>query len=447
MKASPWPVSAKSSPGPAGGTCAGVVNASLGTVGAVLCGATEVDSGRAAGSSRCAAGRSVVSPPWSSGAGGGSGSTTGSGGGGGSGGVGSGVGSGAGGAGSSTGSGGGGGSTGTTTSPVAEIGTSCADAIGDHAAQSAMHATATSSMRVGLSADVIRCVPYQLWVEKQIRHVRNLHLFVHCYGEDVRVEDPEPLRRKVTARFRAAQPTCPNCNVDCTSATGCALAARTALRFAFSLESFTAMRRGIADWSAAGLAVAILALGGLLVIKPAADHWDDVYRSDPFVVGTTTQKVQKRLPATGGKTARPRVSRTTTTTTEDSSSLVERLLGKSGTLVLRLGLVVLLAWLAAALLQRALLGSYGAADPGGRPSCAGGPGARLERHLTTCRRGGRHRGGPGAERLRRQRRRQPRPSRPPETSAPRSRSSSRRAARQWVSPSASWGSGPGSATR
>lgn len=137
----------------------------------------------------------------------------------------------------------------------------------------------------------------------------------------------------------------------------------TALRFAFSLESFTAMRRGIADWSAAGLAVAILALGGLLVIKPAADHWDDVYRSDPFVVGTTTQKVQKRLPSTSGKTARPRVSRTTTTTTEESSSLVERLLGKSGTLLLRLGLVVLLAWLAAALLHRALLGSYGLRIP------------------------------------------------------------------------------------
>jgi DNA-binding XRE family transcriptional regulator len=139
--------------------------------------------------------------------------------------------------------------------------------------------------------------------------------------------------------------------------------APTTWRFAFPLESFTAMRRGIADWSAAALAVAILALGGLLVIKPAADHWDDVYRSDPFVVGTTTQKVQKRLPATGRKTARPRVSRTTTTTTEDSSSLVERLLGKSGTLLLRLGFVVLLAWLAAALLQRALLGSYGLRIP------------------------------------------------------------------------------------
>ena len=139
------------------------------------------------------------------------------------------------------------------------------------------------------------------------------------------------------------------------------------LRFAFPLESFMAMRRGIADWSAAALAVAILVLGGLVVIKPAADHWDDVYRADPFVVGTTTQKVQKRLPATSGKNTRPRVSRTTTTTTEESSSLVERLVGKSGTLLLRLALVVLVAWLAAALLQRALLGTYGLRIPAPEP--------------------------------------------------------------------------------
>ncbi len=134
-----------------------------------------------------------------------------------------------------------------------------------------------------------------------------------------------------------------------------------------------AMRRAIADWSAAALAVAILVLGGLVVIKPATDHWDDVYRADPFVVGTTTQKVQKRLPATGGKTARPRVSRTTTTTTEESSSFVERLLGKSGTLLLRLGLVVLLAWLAAALLQRAILGAYGLRIPAPAPRARTAP--------------------------------------------------------------------------
>ncbi len=119
------------------------------------------------------------------------------------------------------------------------------------------------------------------------------------------------------------------------------------------------MRRGIADWSAAALAIAVMAFGGLIVVKPAIDHWDDVYRSDPFVVGTTTQKLRTREPADGkSQASRPRVSRTTTTTTEDSSSFAERLLGKSGTLLVRLLLVGLVAYLAGAVLQRALLGDY-----------------------------------------------------------------------------------------
>jgi DNA-binding XRE family transcriptional regulator len=127
--------------------------------------------------------------------------------------------------------------------------------------------------------------------------------------------------------------------------------ASESLTTAFPLESFVPMRRAIADWSACGLAVAILALGGLVVVKPAVDHWDDVYRGDPFKAGTTTQIVQK----TAGK----KVDRTRTTTTEDSSSFAERLLGDSGTLFARLLLVALVAFLAAAVLHRALLGEYG----------------------------------------------------------------------------------------
>jgi DNA-binding XRE family transcriptional regulator len=111
------------------------------------------------------------------------------------------------------------------------------------------------------------------------------------------------------------------------------------------------MRRAIADWSACGVAVAILALGGLVVIKPALDHWDDLYRGDPFKVGTTTQVVQ----ATSGT----KVDRTRTTTKEDSSSFAERVLGDSGVLLIRLALVALAAYLAAAVLQRAILGQYG----------------------------------------------------------------------------------------
>jgi DNA-binding XRE family transcriptional regulator len=111
------------------------------------------------------------------------------------------------------------------------------------------------------------------------------------------------------------------------------------------------MRRAIADWSACGVAVAILVLGGLVVVKPAIDRWDDLYRGDPFEAGTTTQIVQK----TSGK----KVDRTRTTVTEDASSFPERLLGDSGVLLLRLALVALAAYLAAALVQRAILGEYG----------------------------------------------------------------------------------------
>ena len=99
------------------------------------------------------------------------------------------------------------------------------------------------------------------------------------------------------------------------------------------------------------MAVAVLVLGGLVVVKPAVDHWDDLYRGDPFSAGTTSQVVQK----TSGK----KVDRTRTTTKEASSSFPERMLGDSGVLLLRLCLVVLAAFLAAAVLQRVILGTYG----------------------------------------------------------------------------------------
>ena len=111
------------------------------------------------------------------------------------------------------------------------------------------------------------------------------------------------------------------------------------------------MRRAIADWSACALAILVLAAGGLVVVKPAIDHWDDLYRGDPFKAGTTSQIVQE----TNGE----RVDRTRTTSTEDASSFPERVLGDSGVLLVRLLLVVLAAFLAGAVLQRAILGDYG----------------------------------------------------------------------------------------
>jgi DNA-binding XRE family transcriptional regulator len=130
------------------------------------------------------------------------------------------------------------------------------------------------------------------------------------------------------------------------------------------------MRRNLADGSAALLAIAILVLGGLIVVKPALDNWDEVYRADPFAVGTTTQKVR----TSDRDSQRAKVGRTSTTTTEEASSFPERLLGKSGTLMLRLGLVALVAFLAGAVLQRALLGTY-AARVGPRPARARGAAA------------------------------------------------------------------------
>jgi DNA-binding XRE family transcriptional regulator len=115
------------------------------------------------------------------------------------------------------------------------------------------------------------------------------------------------------------------------------------------------MRRGIADWVACAVAVALLGLGGLIVIKPAVDHWDDLYRGDPFKPGTTTEIVQQ----TEGK----KVNRTRTTTQEAKSSFPERLLGDSGVLALRLLLVALTAFLVAAVVHRALLGNYGLRSP------------------------------------------------------------------------------------
>jgi HTH-type transcriptional regulator/antitoxin HipB len=115
------------------------------------------------------------------------------------------------------------------------------------------------------------------------------------------------------------------------------------------------MRRGIADWTACATAVIVLGLGGLIVIKPAVDHWDDLYRGDPFKPGTTTEIVQQ----TAGK----KVDRTRTTTQEDASSFPERLLGDSGVLAVRLLLVALTAFLTAAVVHRALLGYYGLRAP------------------------------------------------------------------------------------
>jgi DNA-binding XRE family transcriptional regulator len=86
------------------------------------------------------------------------------------------------------------------------------------------------------------------------------------------------------------------------------------------------MRRRLADWSAGVLAVVVLALGGLVVVKPALDNWDALYRANPF------------------DSAR--------------ASAIERVLGPSGLLLVRLSLVAFAAFALAAVLQRVILADY-----------------------------------------------------------------------------------------
>jgi DNA-binding XRE family transcriptional regulator len=125
-------------------------------------------------------------------------------------------------------------------------------------------------------------------------------------------------------------------------------------------------RNKIADWTAGALAILVLALGGLVVVKPAIDNWDDLYRGDPFSAERTTQVVQTKQ---AGKPAQ-----TTITRKEASASGVERALGKSGLLLLRVALLGVAALLVAAALQRAILGNY-SLRPFGRQQSSAAPAA------------------------------------------------------------------------
>lgn len=123
--------------------------------------------------------------------------------------------------------------------------------------------------------------------------------------------------------------------------------------------------------SAAILGILVLVLGGLVVVKPAVDHWDDLYRGNPFQEGTTTQTVERER--AGGTTV------TTTTTKEESASLAERVLGNSGLIFVRLILLAIAALLVAAAVRRVIDGSYAlrtapaAAIAGSRRSLARAP--------------------------------------------------------------------------
>jgi DNA-binding XRE family transcriptional regulator len=130
-------------------------------------------------------------------------------------------------------------------------------------------------------------------------------------------------------------------------------------------------RRAIADWVAGVVAVIVLVLGGLVVVKPALDHWNDVYRDDPFPAATTTQTVRAKS---------SQAAQQTTITKKESTSITERALGKGGLLLLRLAVVVLTALLAAAVVQRIVLGNYGLRAKPAQVPAAGGHGRGQPTH-------------------------------------------------------------------
>lgn len=101
----------------------------------------------------------------------------------------------------------------------------------------------------------------------------------------------------------------------------------------------------------ARFATTVVLVGGLfLVLVPAWNGIADALGEDPFAQRTTTTEVTTEAPA--GRT----VVRTVAPADE---SLIERSLASTGLLVLRVGIVLLIAFLAGAMVQRVLLARYG----------------------------------------------------------------------------------------
>lgn len=109
-------------------------------------------------------------------------------------------------------------------------------------------------------------------------------------------------------------------------------------------------RKDWADILAIGLAVSVVALGGLTVVKPAIDNFGAVYKQNPFKPETTTTTTIRKVP---GKPTETTINRQPA-----EGSWTERALGDSGLLLLRVAVVVLAAFLAAAAMQRLVMGDY-----------------------------------------------------------------------------------------
>ena len=97
-------------------------------------------------------------------------------------------------------------------------------------------------------------------------------------------------------------------------------------------------------------ALVVLILGGFVVLKPVVTDWGSLYGADPFAQRRTTVVTEKRLAS--GKREVTRVTK------DASDSMLTRGLSAGGLLLVRVGIVVLVAFLAGALVQRLLLGEF-----------------------------------------------------------------------------------------
>ena len=95
----------------------------------------------------------------------------------------------------------------------------------------------------------------------------------------------------------------------------------------------------------------VFALACLVIVKPALDHWSEVYRGNPFEAPRTRETV--RMFGGGNK-----VTKRTVTTKDASRSLFERSLDEGGLLVFRLGVAAVAAFLAGALVQRSIMANF-----------------------------------------------------------------------------------------
>jgi hypothetical protein len=115
-------------------------------------------------------------------------------------------------------------------------------------------------------------------------------------------------------------------------------------------EKAAEMERDRANFFARVAFCVVFAAGISVVLLPAVPYVKDILSENPFTLRTTVKTVEKT--SSGGETE------TTQTKSEANEGLIERSLAAGGLLLLRSGVVVLAAFIAAASVQRTLLGDF-----------------------------------------------------------------------------------------